>query len=135
MESFPILNQLILNQLRFNLLNYNFHMFYHLFLFTFSYCFLPPNFYSITEVFFFSLLFSYLQSLRRSILPLLHHCLVSRMCQSLIVSDSLRPRGLQPARLLYPWDSPGKNTGEGCHSLLQGIFLTQGSNPALLHCR
>ena len=32
-------------------------------------------------------------------------------------------------------DSPGKNTGVGCHALLQGIFLTQGSNPGLLHCR
>ena len=31
-----------------------------------------------------------------------------------------------------PWDSPGKNTGVGCHFLLQGIFLTQGSNPSLL---
>ena len=36
-------------------------------------------------------------------------------------------------RLLCPWDSPGKNTGVGCHFLLQGIFLTQGSNPSLLH--
>ena len=35
-------------------------------------------------------------------------------------------------RLLCPWDSPGKNTGVGCHALLQGIFLTQGSNPYLL---
>ena len=34
-----------------------------------------------------------------------------------------------------PWDSPGKNTGVGCHSLPQRIFLTQGSNPGLLHCR
>ena len=34
-----------------------------------------------------------------------------------------------------PWDSPGKNTGVGCHSLLQGVFLTQGSNLGLLHCR
>ena len=34
-------------------------------------------------------------------------------------------------RLLCPWDSPGKNTGGGCHFLLQGIFLTQGSNPHL----
>ena len=51
------------------------------------------------------------------------------------MSDSLRPRGLYPAKLLYPWDSPGKNTGVGCHSLLQGIFLTQGLNPGLLHCR
>ena len=32
-------------------------------------------------------------------------------------------------------DSPGKNTGVGCHLLLQGIFPTQGSNPGLLHCR
>ena len=36
-----------------------------------------------------------------------------------VVSDSLRPYGLQPARLLCPWDSPGKNTGVGCHFLLQ----------------
>ena len=37
--------------------------------------------------------------------------------------------------LLCPWNSPGKNTGMGCHSLLQGIFLTQESNLGLLHCR
>ena len=35
--------------------------------------------------------------------------------------------------ILCPWDSPGKNTGVGCHFLLQRIFLTQGSNPHLLH--
>ena len=34
-----------------------------------------------------------------------------------------------------PWDLPGKNTGLGCHFLLQGIFPTQGSNLGLLHCR
>ena len=51
------------------------------------------------------------------------------------MSDSLRPRGLQSARLLCPWDSPGKNTGMGCHSLIQRIFLTQESNPDLLHHR
>ena len=50
-------------------------------------------------------------------------------------SDSLSPHGLQPARLLCPWDSPGKNTGEGYHFLLQGIFLTQGSNPHVPHGR
>ena len=33
------------------------------------------------------------------------------------------------------WDSPGKNTGVGCHFLLQGIFPTQESNLGLLHCR
>ena len=42
---------------------------------------------------------------------------------------------LQPTRLLYPWDSPGKYTGVGCHVLLQGIFPTQGMNPGLPHCR
>ena len=37
--------------------------------------------------------------------------------------------------LLRPWDFPGKNTGVGSHFLLQGIFLTQGSNSGLPHCR
>ena len=45
------------------------------------------------------------------------------------MSHSLRHH----ARLLCPWDIPGKNTGAGCHSLLRGIFLTQGSNSVLLH--
>ena len=40
-----------------------------------------------------------------------------------------------PIRLLGPWDSPGKKTGVGCHSLLQGIVPTWGSNLGLLHCR
>ena len=35
--------------------------------------------------------------------------------------------------LLCPWNFPGENTGVGCHSLLQGIFPTQVSNPSLLH--
>ena len=39
------------------------------------------------------------------------------------------------SRLLCPWSSPGKNTGVGSHSFLQGIFLTQGLNPGLLHCK
>ena len=38
-------------------------------------------------------------------------------------------------RLLCPWNSPSQNTGVGSRFLLQGIFLTQGSNPSLLHCR
>ena len=55
-------------------------------------------------------------------------------CVSLsAMSDSLRPHGLQPARLLSPWDSPGKNIEMGCHALIQGIFPTQGSNQHLLH--
>ena len=51
------------------------------------------------------------------------------------MSDSLQPQGLQPTGLLCPWDSLGKNTGVGCHALLQGIFLTQGSNSGLPHCK
>ena len=39
-----------------------------------------------------------------------------------VMSDLLWPRGLQPARLLCPWESPGKHTGVGSHALLQGIF-------------
>ena len=48
---------------------------------------------------------------------------------------SLRLQGPWPTRLLCPWNSPGNNTGAGSHSLLQGIFLTQGSNPGLLYYR
>ena len=54
-------------------------------------------------------------------------CLVAQSC------PTLQPRGSQPARLCCPWDSPGKNTGVGCHAFLQGIFPTQGSNLRLLH--
>ena len=50
-----------------------------------------------------------------------------------VMSNSLRPQGLQPIKLLCLWDSPGKNTGVGCHFLFQGIFPTQGSNPGLLY--
>ena len=48
------------------------------------------------------------------------------------------PTLCNPTKLLCPWDFPGKNTGVGCHFLLQGTFLTQGSNLhllCLLHCR
>ena len=56
--------------------------------------------------------------------------LVTQSCLPL-----LWPHGLQPVRLLCPWDSPGKSTGVGSHALLQGIFPTQGSNLGLTHCR
>ena len=49
-----------------------------------------------------------------------------------VVSDSLRPHGR--TRLLCPWNSPSKNTGVGCQSLLQRIFPTHGLNLGLLHC-
>ena len=52
-------------------------------------------------------------------------CLVAKSCPTL-----LWPHGLYPARLLCPW---GFSTRVGCHALLQGICLTQGSNLCLLH--
>ena len=66
------------------------------------------------------------------------YCFYHRCCCCVdrsVVSDSLQPLGLQPSWLLCPQDSPGKNTGAGCHFFLQGIFPTQGSNPGLLHRR
>ena len=48
-----------------------------------------------------------------------------------VMSDSVQSHGLQPTRLLCPWNSPGKNTKVDCHALLQGIFPTQGSNLSL----
>ena len=56
-------------------------------------------------------------------------CLVAQSC------PTLGSHGLRPTRLLCLWDSPDRNTGGGCHALLQGIFLTQESNPCLLHCK
>ena len=50
-------------------------------------------------------------------------CLVAKSCLTLLWSHGL----------LCPWDFPVKNTGVGCHFLLQGIFLIQGSNLHLLH--
>ena len=46
---------------------------------------------------------------------------------------TLASHGLYPTRLFWPWDFPGRNTGVGCHSLLQGIFLTPDSNSCLQH--
>ena len=43
---------------------------------------------------------------------------------------TLQPHELKPVRLLCPWVFPGKNSGVGCHFLLQGIFHTQGIEPA-----
>ena len=49
-----------------------------------------------------------------------------------VASDSVQPHGLEPARLLCPWGSPGQKTGARCHALLQGILSTQGLNLCLL---
>ena len=54
-------------------------------------------------------------------------CSVTKSCLTL-----LQPYELQSARLLHPWNFPGKNTGVSCHSLLQRIFPTQALNPCLL---
>ena len=51
-----------------------------------------------------------------------------RRSASVLSHVQLWPRELQLTRLFCSWDSPGKNTGVGCHFLLQGIFLTQGLN-------
>ena len=61
------------------------------------------------------------------------YCVHAKLLQS--CPTLLWPCGLKPARARSPWNSPGKNIGVGCHFLLQGIFLTQRSNPGLLHCR
>ena len=59
---------------------------------------------------------------------------VAKLKRSFEVKSLSRvPHGLQPTRLLCPWDFPGKSTGVGCHFLLQEIFPTQRSNPHVLH--
>ena len=62
--------------------------------------------------------------------PWLLDGLVVQSC--LTVCDPLDCHRPPTPRLLWPWNFPGKNTGMGCHFLLQGIFLTQVSNPHLL---
>ena len=49
-----------------------------------------------------------------------------------VVSDSVRPHSRQPTRLPRPWDSPGKNTGVGCHFLLQCMKVKSESEVAQL---
>ena len=48
-------------------------------------------------------------------------------CFTSVVADSVQPHRRQPTRLLHPWDSPGKNTGVGCHFLLQWQSLSYGN--------
>ena len=58
-------------------------------------------------------------------------CLLMSCCQvESVVSDSVRPHGLKPTRLLCPWDSPGKNTGVSCHFLLQCLKVKSESEVA-----
>ena len=57
-------------------------------------------------------------------------CLDAKSLQSRLTF--FNPMDCSPTRLLCPWDFPGKDTGVGCHALLQEIFLTQGLNLELL---
>jgi len=57
-----------------------------------------------------------------------HSCCCCQIAS--VVSDSVGPHRRQPARLSHPWDSPGKNTGVGCHFLLQCIKVKGGSEVA-----
>ena len=57
-------------------------------------------------------------------------CLVDLLCPTL--ND---PMDCSPPGSSAHGDSPGKNAGVGCHTLLHGIFPTEGSNPGLLHCK
>ena len=57
-------------------------------------------------------------------------CLVAQLCPTLC-----DPMDYSPPGSSAHGDSPGRNTGEGCHALLQRIFPTQASNPGLSHCR
>ena len=58
--------------------------------------------------------------------------LVAQSCPTLCEPMDCSPPG---PRLLCPWDSPGKNIEVSCHSVIQGLFLIQGQNLGLLHCR
>ena len=74
---------------------------------------------------------------------ILYHCATkeAQYCPCILhakllhFSPTLQHYGLWPTRLLCPWDIPDENTWVDSHSVLQGIFLTQESNPGLLHCK
>ena len=72
---------------------------------------------------------------QRSVFVFTHVGVLLLLCSCSVASYSLRPYGLWPTRPVCSWDFPGKNTGVGCHFLLQAIFLTQGSNICLLYHR
>ena len=54
-------------------------------------------------------------------------CCCCCCCVASVVSDSVRPHRRQPTRFPHPWDSPGKNTGVGCHFLLQCMKVKRES--------
>ena len=57
-------------------------------------------------------------------------CFVAQSCPTLC-----DPMNCSPPGFSVQGDSPGKNTGVGCHALLEGMFPIQGSSPGLPHCR
>ena len=59
-------------------------------------------------------------------------CCCCCCCVTSVVLDSVRPHGRQPTKLPRPWDSPGKNTGVGCHFLLQCMIVKSESEVAQL---
>ena len=76
---------------------------------------------------------NYDSSAREILFHILHICQVAS-----VVSDSVRPHRWQPTSLPRPWDSPGKNTGVGCHFLLQCMKVKSESEvvqscPTLIH--
>ena len=87
----------------------------------FSVC--PPSWYQMAE----SPIINHIVSVDY----LAEHEVKSLSCPQLFVT----PWTVACTKLLHPWDFLGKSTGVGCHFLLQGIFLTQGLNLCLLHCR
>ena len=106
--------------------------------FTVIFCPSPSNHF----IYFFFTDFTFLDSTYNDIIQYLSFSLTfslriekTESVSHLVVSYCLLPHGLKPSRLLYPWNSPGKNTGVSSHSLLQGIFPTQELGPGLLHCR
>ena len=89
----------------------------------FSFCFLPPPFPQTHTHTHTQNTRHTFRSLRVCMLSYFSHV---QLCNPMACS----PPG--PSRLLCPWDSPGKNTGVGCHVLLQGIFLSHRLNPSLM---
>ena len=66
----------------------------------------------------------------------MYECVCVSECGCVLVTQScLTLCDPMDCSLLYPGNSPSKNIGVSCHSLLKGIFPTQGSNLGLLHCR
>ena len=73
------------------------------------------------------------RSPKRSNSQVAHMCVCAKLLQSCLTLCN--PMDCNPPGFSVHGDSPGKNTGVGCHALLQGNFPTQESNPGLLHCR